>query len=301
MSEAVRRLQSSDLFTGDLKIRVARHDLTFPYPLHWHDFYEITLVIGGNGTSIVNGQAQRIARGTMILLTPSDFHEVIPDPSTVLDLYNLNFAQAIIPDGLLEQIFLRRAGSTVLFDETEMADVQFRLQTLKREIDARSPGRELAARNDLERILIEWHRRTASGAVASCDPGGDAAPGSGADRRVQRALVYIHRHYRRPITLAQVAGVAGVSPNHFSDVFRRRVGMTYQGYVKELRLEFARHWLHDAALAVTEIAFLAGFGTLSHFDRLFRRRFGQSPTQYRNGVNDLSRAAVAPAGDQRFA
>ncbi|MBC8009335.1 MAG: helix-turn-helix transcriptional regulator [Burkholderiales bacterium] len=83
------------------------------------------------------------------------------------------------------------------------------------------------------------------------------------------------------ISQAEVARLAGMSPSAFSRFFRREVGKTFQAYLADLRLGIACRQLIETDQRVSEIAFAAGFGNLSNFNRLFQRSRGVAPREFR--------------------
>jgi AraC-like DNA-binding protein len=95
---------------------------------------------------------------------------------------------------------------------------------------------------------------------------------------LRRAVRYVDRHFREPITLADAAAQAHLSPNWFSERFRDHTGTSFQSYLQERRLRFARSLLAATGLSVTEVCHAAGFGDLSHFGRAYRRRYGAAPS-----------------------
>lgn len=102
------------------------------------------------------------------------------------------------------------------------------------------------------------------------------------------AIVYMHHHFREPLTLERVAAQAHLSPHYFSTSFHRATGSSFQTYLGELRLRFARTLLRVSDLPVTDVCHAAGFATLSYFERAFRRRFGAAPSAYRKGGEGAS-------------
>jgi len=104
-------------------------------------------------------------------------------------------------------------------------------------------------------------------------------------RQIRTALVYIHHHFREQLTLNDVAGHARLSPSYFSECFHRTTGSSFQRYLQELRLRFAVSLLHASMLPITDICSAAGFNTLSHFDRAFKRGFGRSPRDLRKDAS----------------
>jgi AraC-like DNA-binding protein len=84
-----------------------------------------------------------------------------------------------------------------------------------------------------------------------------------------------------PVSLKEVAACVHLSPCHFCTVFKEQTGLTFSQYRMRQRLEKARSLLRDPARRVSDVAFEAGFGSIPHFNRAFRRWFGCSPSQYR--------------------
>jgi AraC family transcriptional regulator len=103
-------------------------------------------------------------------------------------------------------------------------------------------------------------------------------------RRINAALDYIDRNLGDDISLAKLATVACFSPYHFHRIFSAFVGEPPAEYVRRLRLEKAAILLvNDLSAPVTGIAFVCGFSTSALFCRLFKARFGMSPTVWRDG------------------
>lgn len=101
---------------------------------------------------------------------------------------------------------------------------------------------------------------------------------------IRRALAFIRDHFAEPITLAQVAEEAGLSKFYLCRLFRRQVGVSFRQYLHVLRIDRAKRLLADPQLTVTEVAYATGFDDLSHFDNVFNRIVGVSPTGYRKAI-----------------
>jgi AraC-like DNA-binding protein len=101
---------------------------------------------------------------------------------------------------------------------------------------------------------------------------------SGLSAPVRRAVRFVEQHFREPLTLAQVASVAHLSPHWFSEQFRRATGDSFQVYLRRRRLQFAKALLESAPLGVTEVCQAAGFHDLSYFGRAFRQQYGVAPS-----------------------
>lgn len=90
------------------------------------------------------------------------------------------------------------------------------------------------------------------------------------------------------ISLSLVARYCGVSEGHLSRLFHHATGLTFREYVAQVRVEHAKALLLHSGKGVTEIAYEAGFQSLSQFHRVFRKAFGSSPGTMRRGHQSAS-------------
>lgn len=101
------------------------------------------------------------------------------------------------------------------------------------------------------------------------------------DRRVDVARSYLDEHYQQPVSLAQLAAAAHLSPRQLSELFHRQVGMTPHQYLTECRMQQAWRLLETTQLSVQSVAERVGYGSASAFSDRFRKHFGQSPMHFR--------------------
>ncbi len=95
------------------------------------------------------------------------------------------------------------------------------------------------------------------------------------------ALAFVRRHQSERLPLREVAKQANLSPHYFCKLFRRTMGITFTDYLARLRLEKAKDLLLSQTTSVSDIAFAAGYGSIPHFNRAFKRYTGLTPTMYR--------------------
>ncbi|WP_439658244.1 NAD(P)H-dependent oxidoreductase [Lentzea sp. HUAS TT2] len=102
------------------------------------------------------------------------------------------------------------------------------------------------------------------------------------DDPLRRALAFIQENFTdSDLCLDDVARHAYLSRYHFSRVFKARTGTGFIGHVTELRLENASTLLLTTEMSVTSICHAVGYRDLSHFERVFRKRYGVTPSTYR--------------------
>jgi AraC-like DNA-binding protein len=98
---------------------------------------------------------------------------------------------------------------------------------------------------------------------------------------VQKARDYIAQHKTEPLSLSAVAKAAGASVFHFCKIFHKATGLKFTDYVARVRLEEARTQLLNPNRRISEVAYDVGFQSLTQFNRMFKRVFGQSPSEFR--------------------
>ncbi len=97
------------------------------------------------------------------------------------------------------------------------------------------------------------------------------------------------------VTVADIARAAHITPNHFSLVFRRQTGLTFSEFLAERRFERATERLRDLTLSIAEVARQSGFTDPNYFAKVFHKRTGQSPREWRLGKRDAAKRAKRPA------
>ena len=102
-----------------------------------------------------------------------------------------------------------------------------------------------------------------------------------APAQVRRVTEYVAAHLAENVGLAELAGVAGLSPHHFGGAFKTATGMSPHQYVIERRVERAQELLRHGELSLAQVAFAAGFSSQSHLTTNFQRVTGITPARFR--------------------
>ncbi len=98
---------------------------------------------------------------------------------------------------------------------------------------------------------------------------------------ITRAKEYITEHQSEDLSLGRVAKAVNTSTFYFCKMFKKATGLNFTNFLSRIRVERAKNLLLNPNLRVSEIAFEVGFQSLTHFNRVFKRIIGQSPTEYR--------------------
>jgi AraC family transcriptional regulator len=136
---------------------------------------------------------------------------------------------------------------------------------------------EFGLRDEVSRLAIE---SLALGVLAEASRRTARAHERPVPAWLRHARSLVEGHFAEPLSLTAIAAQVGVHPVHLARSFRRAYRTTCAGYVRQLRIEFARRELAGAA-PLSTIAIAAGFCDQSHFTRLFKQYTGLTPTEYR--------------------
>jgi AraC-like DNA-binding protein len=98
---------------------------------------------------------------------------------------------------------------------------------------------------------------------------------------IRRAKEYIQEHQTENLRLGHVAKAVNTSTFYFCKMFKKVTGINFTDYLSRVRIEKSKNLLLNPNLRVSEIAFEVGFQSLTHFNRVFKKILGQSPTEYR--------------------
>jgi AraC-like DNA-binding protein len=256
--------------------------------VHWHDFYELVHVTGGRAVHRLNGAPGELRPGSTFLLTPADFHEISTESDEPLSYFNVVVDPGLI-EGRLDDPLLSGLERTA-WTLSDAADLGPDFRRLWDESALDRPGALGMMEAVLRCILIELARRCTPGAAQS-----RTGPVPREQPDVQKAVLFVDRHFREPLSLAGVAAQVHLSPNYFSECFREFTGTSFQTYLQLRRLAFAQSLLASTGLGVTEVCHAAGFNSLSHFGRAYRTRYGVSPTVFRARGNRTGQSTNTPA------
>lgn len=264
--EKTIRLKRNNWIDPNTNLSFAKHVINTPTRVHLHEFYEMELVVEGEGSQNLNGTLYPLSAGNFYLLTPIDFHSVIPRGS--LTLLNISFdGSAISPDMRLK--LMNRRDNLFFFDSKHISAIEFFMCRIGDEckcIDEYSA----AARESLMRLLfIELFRS------------GESLSESVPAHTVMPAMQYLFQNFRSDITLGETAAQSGYTASYFSRIFHQMTGIRFVDFLSRLRINYAAMLLVSSSCTVTQAAISSGFSSMSNFFRAFKNETGMSPLEYR--------------------
>jgi AraC-like DNA-binding protein/quercetin dioxygenase-like cupin family protein len=107
------------------------------------------------------------------------------------------------------------------------------------------------------------------------------------EERMSRIYEYVNRRFQEPISLEEIAREVNMTVPAFCRYFKRLTQRTFTGFVNEFRVAHACKLLVEEDFSIAEVGFESGFNNLSHFNKQFKTKIGESPSGYRKKVKRL--------------
>lgn len=259
--------------------------LDFPaVPIHWHNDMEIIYVKKGAGQVLVDLVPYPVKAGDIVFVYPGQLHSIEQTEDACMEYENIIFQLSLLAgsgEDLCNRQFFgpllqnRIALPVYLFPEspfyTEVNRCLDKLDTLS---GCKEAARALGVKGQLFELFYLLFQYFPNATPA---------------RRTSRSLdsmklivKHVETHYREKLSIRDMADLCGFSCSHFMKFFKQYMGTSFTAYLNDYRLTMAARMLKVSRDTVSVVAAECGFENLSYFNRLFRRKFDVTPTQYRD-------------------
>lgn len=272
----------------DLFIVMNYHNAKFDYACHFHSEFEINLVINGLGQRIVGDSIEDFKGTDLAIIGPNIPHRwtktgngmttpvvTIQFPKETLDYRILN-KKVFHP---IRQLCNNAFRGIVFSGSTRTA--------LEKKI------KELPGKHGIESALgffdILHTMATAPEFRFLLDDNREAntAIRESRSRRINYAISYIQDHFAENVTLAHIADNIGMSESAFSHFFKKRTNRNFIDYLNDIRIGHASKLLYETTQTISEICYASGFNNISNFNRIFKRKKGHTPSEYRHNIQSV--------------
>ena len=274
-------LTSSDCFTI-----FTRTKSEFDFPLHSHEELELNFIRNAKGAKrVVGDHIGEIDEMELVLIGSNLPHvwETHKCKSKEIKEITIQFHKDLFDDKFLRRNqmnhirkMMERSAKGILFSTETIQQIESRLTVLSQKHGFDSVLELLSILHDLS---LSRNMRTLSDTIFS------SAELTYNSRRVEKALEHMNQNFHKTIKLDDVAKLVNMTPASFSRFFKQRTGISFIDSLLELRLGHSSRQLIDTTHSIAEIAYNCGFNNISNFNRLFKKKKGCTPKEFRENYN----------------
>jgi AraC-like DNA-binding protein len=275
-------LTQSDCFTIFSRVKSA-----FDFPLHYHEEFELNFISNAKGARrVVGDHIEEIDDLELVLVGPNLQHAWFTYNcrnkeirETTIQFHKDLFDEKFLRRNQLSFIrtMLEKSSRGILFSKETVQQLAPRLTELNQKHGFDSVLELLSILHDLS---TSRNMRTLSDSSFN-----NTEQYTYNSRRVERTIEYINQNFDKSITLHEVARLANMSDAAFSRFFKQRTGNTFIDSLTEIRLGHASRMLIDTTQSIAEVAYNSGFNNISNFNRIFKKKKGCTPKDFRESFS----------------
>ena len=241
---------------------------TGDYPLHYHDYLEMELVVSGHGHQFFNGQTMELNKGDIYMLRPLDYHKIHSDE---ISIKHIKVKSTILPKWILKRIRSFKNPTVNHLSEANYKKFNYLFDLLREEIDNEHDD-FLDNRINLVVSLFNYFLRLDEQKV-----------NAKADDIISKILYFLQKndHFVDKITLDEIADNIGYSKYYTSYIFHKIYGITIQEFIINQRIEYAKKMMLETNYSINEIISECGFSSSSNFYAKFYQKVGCSPLKFK--------------------
>jgi AraC-like DNA-binding protein/mannose-6-phosphate isomerase-like protein (cupin superfamily) len=270
----------------------------FVFPPHWHEYYEMLLVLGGKVHVVIDGYAQDALCGDILFINPGQLHS-FPHSECGTRLRFFQFEAGIFSKdaGMItgEAVFSRKSvlrgaesPKRIASDDALYARVYGLLSGMFTEYREQKKGYRLAIKSALYQMALDCLRNTEpenDAAAVSRPPGEPADFSFVTEQRIERVYQLVFSNYGDiDFDIDRAARAAALSPSYLAHFFKEQTGRSFYAYLSRVRISHAVEFLLKTDLPVSILAYKCGFASLVTFHRVFKAETGYTPAAYRKSA-----------------
>lgn len=281
MIKEITPLTPNDCFTIFSRVKTE-----FDFPLHFHEEYELNLILNADGAKRIVGDHISVIDDIELVIVGPNLphvwltHECKTEITEITiqwhkDLFDEKFLRRN-QMSFIRQMFDKSQRGIAFSRESVIAAVP-RLLSLKNTNGFNSVLELLSILNDLS-MSKSMSLLSDIGFINSNSVKYNS-------RRLEKAFDFMHTNYDKDISLKDLAKLTNMTDESFSRFIKKRTGNTFINSLNEIRLGHASRMLIDTTHTITEISYSCGFNNISNFNRLFKKKKHCTPKEFRENFS----------------
>ena len=252
---------------------------------HYHPEIELLFIEKGTGTQFVGDSIQRFQDGDLLLIGSDCPHYLRSDNMYFQGDENLQAAALVIhfnPE-ILGEAFLNLVENRFIQQLLEKSKKGLRISGKTKDAVVKQM-RGMLTNSDTNQILELFKLLDFLSQSAELEPLASRIiennPNDKETARLNQIYNYSAKHFKRKISIEEIAEVANLSSNSFCRYFKNRTRKHFSHFLNEIRVEYACKLIKENQFQVTQVCYEAGFNNFPNFNNAFKKITGKTPLQY---------------------
>jgi len=263
----LKRYLANELFGENVHLTAEKRELMgYASPIHWHNYFELEIMLEGEADYMLNGRVYKATKGTVFLMTPIDFHSFTAKEK--FKIINISFDEEMLTERMLSTLTKKKLKHYLKLNLEELDRFIKASELLIHEYETNS----FCQAQLCEYIILSL--------LTSDEMINQKTEHSIQESGIRKAILYLDLHFRENITLGKLADISGFNPTYFSELFKQITGENFSERLSTLRINYAKTLLKNG-FTVTDACYSSGFGSVSNFLTAFKRKCGVTPSYYK--------------------
>lgn len=269
------------LSEDDFFIVLNHFNAKFDFPVHFHPEFELNMVLNAQGKRIIGDSIQDYDELDLVLIGPNTPHAWTGSPEPVnaqvvtIQFHGDFLGEKVLGRKLMLPIkeLLEKANRGVLFSKETAKYLKERIMKL-------SQSQDFDSLLDFLSILFDLSISRNQKILAT--PSYVGHFNISKSRRIEKVNEFIQQNIQQDIKIKEVADLVNMSETAFSHFFKKRTKRSFSDYIADLRVGHAARQLMETEKNISEICYECGFNNISNFNRMFKKKLGVTPSDFRS-------------------
>lgn len=266
----MKRLEHEKIPMNVFPISIIKFENYPSFRFHWHEEIEIHYYKRGREQVFCNGIEYIAEKGDIIFINTEETHR--------------GFSKT--PENLYYMFQIRSDFINTFVDEKYLCLIQNKindkycqelLDNIIKEFSEKKTGYETAIKRDMCDFMLYLLRNYVAEKI-------DTSKNTlffKNKENINNVLMYINTHYDEPLTVTHLAKKFYMSNSYFAHFFKKNIAKSVMEYVNDIRIEKAKLILLGSNESISKIATMVGYNDINYFSRIFKKKTGKTPSQYR--------------------
>lgn len=265
-------------------ITIDAHQSSYLTKAHFHEYIEIIMPTSGKIICNIEGASISVEEGQCILINQNVLHYIDIASHTA----TFTYLQFNVSDFLknTNTLYIHNRDTLKYYFDKNRKKLSWLFNDILDEFKNQADNYEIYIHSSILKIIVYMSRFN----IITLKK----LSGNNAEDTVYNVIKYLHKNYNQPLTLDKISEEFNISKYHLSHIFKNITGSTIMEFLTTIRFSHIESLLLKTNKSISQIAYECGFSSIQHFNKVFKKTKGLSPTQYKRYSLEMLKMSAGP-------